>query len=122
MPLGYEIRRFKRHTAAVTAVYNYQLYLHLFRDYRLDINAGTIPDLYTAFQLRKSRKVRRKLDKDPVILNRADNSGYCFPYRKALCILLPRSQKLLMSKTDMTIFSALDYSVNIRAYRKSVSG
>ena len=98
MPLCNEIRRFKRNTAVITAVYNYQFDFHLFGYNRLDIHAGAISYLYSAFKLRQPCEIRCKLYKNPVVLYRPYNAGNGFTYRKTFCVLLPRSEQFLVRK------------------------
>lgn len=120
MPLRNEIRRFKRDTAVITAVYNYQFDFHLFGYNRLDIHAGAISYLYSAFKLRQPCEIRCKLYKNPVVLYRPYNAGNGFAYRKTFCILLPRSEQFLVRKTDMSLIPTFHHRKNIIAYRKSV--
>ena len=120
MPLSNEIRRFKRNTAVITAVYNYQFDFHLFGYNRLDIHAGAISYLYSAFKLSQPCEIRCKLYKNPVVLYRPYNAGDGFTYRKTFCVLLPRSEQFLVRKTDMSLIPTFHHRKNIIAYRKSV--
>ena len=120
MPLRNEIRRFKRNTAVITAVYNYQFDFHLFGYNRLDIHAGAISYLYSAFKLRQPCEIRCKLYKNPVVLYRPYNAGNGFTYRKTFCVLLSRSEQFLVRKTDMSLIPTFHHRKNIIAYRKSV--
>ena len=58
--------------------------------------------LYAQMGLGMSYKKAPKLYKNPVVLYRPYNARNGFTYRKALGILLPRSEKLLVSKADMS--------------------
>ena len=114
---------FLNFTFATGINYN-QLYLHSLGNDVFDIYGGTLTYLKSLARFGKSRKIRRQLNENAVILDRTDNTRNRLPDTELSGVFLPRSEQLLVRNVNSARFviDAFNYRFNAAADRKAVLG
>ena len=85
------------------SIHNNKLYLHFVGDKAFYVYRSLLPRNKMRTRFRKTRKVRRQFNKNPVILHRTDDSGNSFSCCKIFCVFLPCSKQFLVGKAYSSV-------------------
>ena len=101
-------------------IYYNELDFHFFGNNALDIYACLLTDLYPFPALGKTCEVRGELNKRSIIFDASYNSRYSFARRKALGVLLPRAEQLLLAEAYSAVFNGLYDGFNLHSHAEAL--